>query len=270
VGTAHISLDSVREVEEVMQKVRPDVVFLELCRKRVGILQREQTAPVEVNSEAIKQAFEQAGTMGVAQLLLAQYMANISAKLEIPLGAEFRAAYEAASASKAQVFLGDRPIEITLARALAGMSTWQKLRLACELVMADDITREDIEKLKDTDIISKHIEELGNVCPSIKECIITERDQFMTAQLRMLKAKTVVAVVGLGHCKGIQARWHDAIDTRPLLLMPPPETAVNVRRWLLAGAVGGVVALGVSTYGLWTLGRYIYRLNMRGGPGCAL
>uniref|UniRef100_A0A6N2N3A8 TraB family protein n=1 Tax=Salix viminalis TaxID=40686 RepID=A0A6N2N3A8_SALVM len=38
VGTAHISQASCREVEAVIRHVKPQVVFLELCASRVGLL----------------------------------------------------------------------------------------------------------------------------------------------------------------------------------------------------------------------------------------
>jgi hypothetical protein len=38
VGTAHVSKDSCKEVEDVIRHVKPQVVFLELCTSRVAIL----------------------------------------------------------------------------------------------------------------------------------------------------------------------------------------------------------------------------------------
>ena len=42
VGTAHFSLESQREVSEIIQKVRPNCVVLELCSNRVNILKLDE------------------------------------------------------------------------------------------------------------------------------------------------------------------------------------------------------------------------------------
>ena len=41
VGTAHVSADSVREVEEVIERVQPDVVCVALCETRYAALTDE-------------------------------------------------------------------------------------------------------------------------------------------------------------------------------------------------------------------------------------
>jgi pheromone shutdown protein TraB len=42
VGTAHFSIESQREVSNIIQKVRPNCVVLELCSNRVNILKLDE------------------------------------------------------------------------------------------------------------------------------------------------------------------------------------------------------------------------------------
>ncbi|KAK8981727.1 hypothetical protein V6N11_028132 [Hibiscus sabdariffa] len=92
VGTSHYSkarscsgfcLESCREVEAVISYLKPQVVFLELCSSRIGILHIRNVKDIKI--------------------------ARLSG--EIPLS-EFRVAYEEANKYGARVILGDRPFHL--------------------------------------------------------------------------------------------------------------------------------------------------------------
>ena len=60
------------------------------------------------------------------------------------------------------VHLGDRPIQITLKRALATLTTWQKIKLAVNvLTSSDKITPEEVEKMKQKDLLESLLEEMA-------------------------------------------------------------------------------------------------------------
>ena len=42
-GTAHVSKDSCEDVKTLMESIKPDVLFVELCNQRIGILEDEDT-----------------------------------------------------------------------------------------------------------------------------------------------------------------------------------------------------------------------------------
>lgn len=76
-------------------------------------------------------------------------------------GAEFRAAAEAAQEVDAAVCLGDRPVNITIARVWAALSPWHKLKFLCTLLwtglsMPDaEELRRMFEELKETDALTQ-------------------------------------------------------------------------------------------------------------------
>ncbi len=100
--------------------------------------------------------------------------------------------------------------------------------------------------------------------PNLIEPLLNERDRFLAYRLRaccsILAATTstphnltVVAVVGMGHMKGILASFHGPIDEADLLAisqLPPTQTSLIRPTAVLAAGVVVVVAVAV-----WRLAR---------------
>lgn len=56
----------------------------------------------------------------------------------------------------------DRPIEITIRRALASLSVWRKIKLCWNIITSDDtISKEEVEKCKQKDLLEKMLEEMS-------------------------------------------------------------------------------------------------------------
>ena len=52
------------------------------------------------------------------------------------------------------VHLGDRPVHITLRRAISSLSVWQKIRLAFGIIFNNEsISKEEVEKCKQRDLL---------------------------------------------------------------------------------------------------------------------
>lgn len=118
--------------------------------------------------------------------------------------------------------LGDRPISITLRRAINSLSFWKKIRLGWSLLTSNEkLTNEDIEKCMEKDILEKLLLEIGDQYPELSRVLIDERDQFLAYSLRKSSQlipietnetgfvpPTVVGVVGIGHVQGIIKQWN--------------------------------------------------------------
>ena len=96
-------------------------------------------------------------------LLLLSMSAHLTKELGMAPGGEFRRAFrEAHSVPGCLVHLGDRPINITLKRALGSLSIWQKLKLGFNILTSkDSITKEDVEKCKQKDLLESMLEEMA-------------------------------------------------------------------------------------------------------------
>ena len=79
---------------------------------------------------------------GLMHILLLNMSAHLARQLGMAPGGEFRIAYrEASKIPGCQLKLGDRPINITLQRAITSLTMWQKLTLAWNLIMCKDPIR---------------------------------------------------------------------------------------------------------------------------------
>lgn len=154
------------------------------------------------------------------------------------------AAYEAAMEVGAEVVLGNRAVNLTtLARTWAALSTWERLRFMWQLLYTGinlptgDNLKSQVEELKDSDALTQAFLDLAAEFPSLLRPLIHERDEFMVAQLRrmgsMPRVGRVVAVVGAGHCRGIQDKWEADIPLEEITRLPPKEDWERTRKLVL-------------------------------------
>jgi pheromone shutdown-related protein TraB len=215
VGTAHVSAESVREVREVIQRVKPAVVAVELDANRKVALtdkKRFEETPMTDLLRSGRSSFI------LAQSLLASYQRRMGAKLGVEPGAEMLAAIREAEGMGSEVALVDRDIGITLRRAYALMGLREKLRLSWEvmksLVGVEDEEVEVDEILKE-DVLSAMMGELSEMAPSVAQVLVHERDAYLASNIHDASKKGhVVAVLGAGHLKGVE-RYLLAPETIP-------------------------------------------------------
>jgi pheromone shutdown protein TraB len=60
-GTAHVSIDSSRDVRLLLEAVQPDIIFLELCDQRIPMLVMDPPAPTPVNNVTTSSQTEKVG-----------------------------------------------------------------------------------------------------------------------------------------------------------------------------------------------------------------
>ncbi len=208
IGTAHISKDSVEEVKQAIEEYKPDIVAVELCKRRYeAITKKDQWENTPV-SELLKG--------NKAYLMLAQtFLSSIQRKLGkdygVEPGSEMIAAMNEAKKNNIDVALVDRDISVTLKRAWRKMGFREKFRLLWEFLKAivgydeEELEELDLKKLMDQDVISAMMEEFGEIAPSVTDVLIHERDEYIAKKISDESKKgRVVAVVGAGHLKGIQ------------------------------------------------------------------
>lgn len=246
-GTSHVSETSATEVRELIRVVRPDVVVLELCESRRSLMYPRPRAPPPTFAQMVRSIRGGVPAWGV---LYGWTMAKVGEELGVTPGDEFRAAREVAERQGARLVLGDRPVRVTLARTWRALSTWERVRFAWLLlvsgvdVLSADQLRKHIDALSDSDVVTEALREMADEFPSMMRPLIDERDEYMVATLRGAAAgpgvRDVVAVVGRGHCDGIEARWNDArIDPVELERMPETTKGVGVGAyvWVRRAAV---------------------------------
>lgn len=278
IGTAHFSEESQNDVSKVIQRVQPNVVMVELCNSRVNILHLDEETLLEeaknINFEKIRLSIQQSGLVqGVMHLLLLSMSAHLTKELGMAPGGEFRRAFnEAKLIPGCRLYLGDRPIQITLKRALASLSVWQKLRLAWYLITSKDpISKEEVEKCKQKDLLEQMLKEMTGEFPALSEVFVTERDVFLTHSLKNaslplrsteepheLQPTTVVGVVGIGHMPGIIQNWpKEKHDLREITSIPKGSVIGKLFVWSFRLTFLGILSYGCYKVYKWTF-PYLY------------
>lgn len=203
IGTAHVSKQSAELVRETIEKVKPDVVAVELCEQRKqALIDGKRWNETEI-TEVIR---NEKTYLFLLQILLANFQRKIGDRVGVKPGLEMIEAIKIAKDKDIPIALIDRDIGITLKRAMSQISFIEKAKLILGFfsgIFDDDIDEEAIERLKDKDIISEMMEELSKEIPSVKKVLIDERNEYLAQKILSLDAKKVVAVVGAGHVEGI-------------------------------------------------------------------
>jgi pheromone shutdown-related protein TraB len=250
VGTAHISRESADLVREVIEKEKPDCVCVELDKQRFKALS-EQRKWEQLDLKAIIRQ-KQLSTL-LINLLLASYQKRLGEKLGVMPGAELLEATKVAKEHDIPIELCDRDIRITLRRAWSSMSFFKKLQLLsvglAGVFAKQEISEETLKEIRQKDVLSELMTELGNVMPVLKRVLIDERDTYLTQKMRQSRGERVVAVVGAGHISGINTGLaeNNNVDLREIEQIPPVSGVWKAIGWgIPAIIIGAIVYIGVN------------------------
>ncbi|VDO95828.1 unnamed protein product [Soboliphyme baturini] len=145
VGTSHFSKESQMDVRQIIRTWVPEAVVVELCRSRSVVLHMDEENLLmeasKLSTERVFSMIKQFGVMrGLTQALLLNVSAHITRQIGMAPGGEFRAAYEEASKIPGCLFqYGDRPISITMQRALAALGPFKKLMFLWSILMSQNV-----------------------------------------------------------------------------------------------------------------------------------
>ena len=246
VGTAHISQESVDLVREVIERETPDTVCVELDQRRFEALSQKKRWEAQDLREVIRH--RQLATL-LLHLVLASYQKRLGGTLGVMPGSELAEATKVAEANGIAVALCDRDVRVTLRRAWAALSLWKKLRMVSGVLAsafeAPALDEAELRRLRQKDVLSELMNELGRALPQLKRVLIDERDSYLSSKILATEGETLVAVVGAGHVAGtlVALRSGGQTDLAALETIPPVSTA-----WRVAGWGVPVVILGALAY----------------------
>lgn len=254
-GTAHVSRTSAEAVERLIESGHYDAVAIELCPSRYQAL-TEQEGWRNLNLFSILRQGK-AGMM-MASLALGAYQRRIADQFGIEPGAEMKAAIAGAERAGVPIQLIDREIGTTLRRASRRLSLWKRWVMVNGLFLSlfsrEEITEQDIEKLKEGDLLTQTFSEFSEASPELYSALIAERDRYMAARLRQENAgrsgARVLAVLGAGHLAGtaaaLEAEVEPHLEVGELDAMPPPSRVLKALPWVILVAVLTGFAIGFS------------------------
>lgn len=232
-GTAHVSRASADEVRGEIQSGAYDAVAVELCDARHAALTRSGELEQMDLFQVLRQG--KAG-MVAASLALGAYQQRLAEQFGIEPGAEMRAAIAAAEAGHMPLTLIDRDIGITLKRVYRRIPWWQRVStlvaLGASLFSREKISEDDIERLKEGDVLESTFNEFAQQSAALHEALIDERDRYMAARLlQQPPGGRTLVVIGAGHLKGL-ARYLEAGMDDPAAVETDLDTVPTGARWI--------------------------------------
>lgn len=250
IGTAHISQESVDLVEEVISKEQPDCVCLELDDKRFkSLTQKKQWQSLDLK-QIIKK--KQLSTLMI-NLLMASYQKKLGGQLGVQPGAELLHAAKTAEQNNIPIALIDRDVRITLRRAWKSTSFFKKgyllTTIFASLFDSTEISEEKLAEMKQKDVLSGLMDEMGSVLPDVKKVLIDERDIYLCEKIKIAEGKQIVAVVGAGHVAGIKEIFKndhsDELDE--ITTIPPVSPLWKAIGWSIPLLIiGSLITIGIQ------------------------
>ncbi|KAK9806536.1 hypothetical protein WJX73_008475 [Symbiochloris irregularis] len=223
VGTAHVSANSAEEVKEVIRRVKPQTVMIELDPQRAKQLMSGDQQSGFSFAQTMIQKLTGGGRGSWAQMFAGAGMTAMYRMLRVAgldPGAEFKAAILEAENIGARIVYGDQDQNTTMARISQHLGLQNLMRMLAasasdsagmaELIKDDPLSKmslvDRVEAMKTRIAVRKTLEAVRRLNPKLVEALVDERDQIMVDCLGKLEG-TVVGVVGLGHLDGMERLW---------------------------------------------------------------
>ena len=250
VGTAHISAESVELVHQVIAEQRPDCVCVELDERRYQALSEKTRWEGLDLREVIRN--RQLATL-LLNFLLSSYQRRLGGKLGVMPGSELLEATRTAESLGIPFALCDRDIRVTLRRAWGALSLWDKSKLLASallgLVEEQELNEEELRRIRQKDVLSELMNELGRVMPGLRRVLIDERDAYLAQKIRETEGKKIVAVIGAGHVIGMRAALsaNEPVDMDAINRIPDVPVIWKIVGWAIpALIVASIVSIGLT------------------------
>lgn len=257
-GTAHVSKASIEEAERTIEEIRPDTVCIELDEKRYSSLENPDSWK---QMDIIRVLKKKQGFLMLANIILAAYQKKMGEETGAKPGDEMLSAINKSKELDIPRVMVDRPISTTLQRAWAKNSFFGKIRLmglliATAFTKEDDITSDEIEKLKQSSEMDNMMKDLSSYMPAIKEVLIDERDMYLASKIWNSDGKTKLAVLGAGHLPGVKAHLEnftsgiETADTSAIENVPGKSVLSRIASWIIPALILGLIVTGFIIGGM--------------------
>lgn len=230
VGTAHISKASVELVQKTIAEEKPTIIGVELDEIR---LQKLMNGEQWENTNVLKLIESGQSSLVLLNLFLSNLQKRLGENVGVKPGDEMKIAVEYAQKTKTPLLLMDRSLQITMKRALANVSIWEKLKLGGSLAMGlfggaeEKLDEKKIEEMKQSDLVTQLMEDLSREYPKLKKTLVDERDSYIAHALIQTPGKKIVGIVGAGHMKGIVEHLHAHAKGSAEKLIPLTELNIT-------------------------------------------
>lgn len=255
--TAHVSKQSVIDVQETIDQIQPDCICIELDDKRLDSINNPKDLSSMKLIDVIK---EKKVAMVVVNYILANYQKKMAEHMDSGVGDEMREGMKQASTLNVPLHTIDRDIQTTFNRIWHSLSFFEKTNLIVSFIamMFDDqeLNEEELLKMKQEDILNEALKEISEQFPTVARILVTERDQYMAQKIKDAPGSNVVAIIGAAHANGIIHHLQQPdIQTTELEVIPKSSLLSKIIKYLLPILLFSLIFFtsGINKVGSWLL-----------------
>ena len=213
VKTAHVSKDSIEDVRRCVEEINPDAICIELDEQRYERLSNPDKWRETDIIEVIKK--KQVGML-LVNTILASFQKRMAKSLGSNTGGEMMEGIRLSKDRNIPLVLADRSIKTTFSRIWNELDTKEKFKMLMAIIESifsdEEISEEDLAKLKEADALEAALGEVSEQFPTIKRVLVDERDQYLCEKIRTAPGKKIVAIIGAAHSLGIEKYLNSPID----------------------------------------------------------
>jgi|ETNmetMinimDraft_11_1059920.scaffolds.fasta_scaffold35721_2 pheromone shutdown-related protein TraB len=207
VGTSHIAKQSMREVEEAVSNNKPDIIAIELDRRRfIALMHKKKGKKDRIRLRDIRRI----GVKGYLFSLIGGYIQKKLGKIVgVVPGSDMKKAIKLAKKNNLQIALIDQDIEVTLKKFSKSFTWREKWHIVADIFKGiffrKNVVQFDLSKVPDEQVIKRMMKEVKVRYPNLYRVLVTERNKIMAVNLfKIMKEhpdKKILAVVGAGHAE---------------------------------------------------------------------
>lgn len=238
IKTAHVSKNSVEDVDECFNEINPDSICIELDKQRYeSINNKEKWRDTDI-SKVIKE--NKVGLL-LVNIILSSFQKRMAINLESQNGGEMLEGMALAKNNNKNLVLADRPVNTTFSRIWNSLSLWEKSKLIVSLVASvfdkEEVSEQDLQELKEADALEAALNEVSKEFPNLKRVLVDERDQYLAQKIKNAPGKKVIAIIGAAHAKGIENNLNNDVDTNELEKVVKKKGIGTFLKWLIPIAI---------------------------------
>lgn len=243
VKTAHVSKTSVEDVRQCIEEVDPDSICIELDKQRYEKLKNPEKWSDTDIVKVIKD--KQVGFL-LVNVILSSFQKRIAKSMDSNTGGEMIEAMKLAEEKNKNLVLADRSIKTTFSRIWNKLSPKEKFKLITGIIGSifedEDISEEDLNKLKEADALEAALLEVSKQFPTVKKVLVDERDQYLCQKIKTAPGNKIVAVVGAAHAKGIENNLNNDIDIEELDVVEKKKGLSTLLKYIIPLLFIGIIA----------------------------
>lgn len=262
VKTAHVSKNSINDVRECINEVKPDAICIELDEDRYKKLSEPDKWR---ETDIIKIIKEKKVGFLLVNIILSSFQRRMAKNMDTSSGGEMLEGIKASKELNVPLVLADRPIRITFSRIWNSLGINEKSKLLVSIIGSifddEEISEEDLAALKEADALEAALNEVGKEFPVVKKILVDERDEYLSSKIKNANGKKIVAIIGAAHANGLIKALDKDVDTKELEVVNKKKGIGSIIKWLIPIAILSAIIytlitnrdVGISQIKSWIL-----------------